>query len=205
MKRAYLICVLALFICTGCQFSGYYHQNYLPADQTMGEAVPGKGLILTEVSDDNYDFKAGPTSLTGSATQLGLPLGVITREIARVVFGRVFADGVDHSNELKNPTSYKLIIKPRTVSLEYRYNQLRNLGFAVTPQVNIRLEVTLLDNSKKILLRKNYDSGYTSGDTYFVSGAPGENVNRAVHKVLYQLLKQAVTDAQTLLRNAPAS
>jgi hypothetical protein len=121
--------------------------------------VDGKVLIYTESVNDNYVFKGSPSSFTGGGTELQLPLGVMTREIALVVFGRMFKDGADHANEVKNPTDYRLIIKPQTTSFDYKYNSLKNLGFAITPQTRISIEVIMFDQSNKEVFRKTYSSG----------------------------------------------
>jgi hypothetical protein len=165
----------------------------------MAPGAEGRVLVVTEVADDNYVYKGSPASFTGSATQLQLPLGVITREIALVVFGRAFKEGSDRANEIKTPGIYRLIVKPRTTSFDYKYNQLRNLGFAITPQTRIFLEVMILDPNGKEVLKKTYDSGLVNGTTYLMSGSPGEMVNRTAHEVLYQLMEQAASDALALL------
>ena len=107
--------------------------------------MQGKGLIYTTSEDDNYLFKGPPTSFTGSATTLEVPLGKMTKEIAILVFKDTFKDGHQSTNALEKLHEYELVFYPKVVQFSYAYNQLKNLGFAITPQVRIVLNVKLYD------------------------------------------------------------
>jgi len=109
------------------------------------------------------------------------------------VFSRHFQKA-ELANELPEPSPYKLMVNPRVQHFEYAYNQLKNLGFAITPEVKIDLDVTFYDQSGNEMLKKTYDSGIRSGSSYMVSGAPSEKINQAIHETLYDLLDQAAKE-----------
>ena len=182
----------------GCTFNGGYNPSYLPPEPTA-LGIPGKSLVVLEAVDANWTYSGKPTSFTGSATTLKLPVGEITRQIALKVFGAAFKDGADFRYAAGETAGYRLVVKPRVIRFSYAYNQLKNLGFAVTPQVDLDLHVTLLAPDGKVLLDKTYASGVTAGGTYVFSGQPAERVNKALHETLYKLMSDAAVDARKAL------
>lgn len=68
-------------------------------------------------------------------------MGEITRQIALQVLGSAFKGGADYRNSASDVTGYRLIVKPKLNRFSYAYNQLKNFSFAVTPQVNLELNV----------------------------------------------------------------
>ena len=85
------ITVLAALL-GGCAPIATYNAAYITPPSTPEAAkLPGKALIYTTKADDDTPWAGRPTSFTGSATTLTIPLGLITREIAATVFGDSFA------------------------------------------------------------------------------------------------------------------
>jgi hypothetical protein len=180
----------------GCSFA----TNYNPAHIQDTEAAPifkadGKCLIYTDVGDDEYIYRGSPTSLTGGGTNLSMEIGNITKQIAVRVFREFFSEGVDARNVYDQKEIYAAIVMPKVTYLNYEYNSLRNVGFAITPQVNLGLSVRLLDKNGRIYIEKEYESGVVNGDTYVIAlESPGEKINKTVHLVLYDLMVQAAQD-----------
>jgi hypothetical protein len=194
--------VLVVVLLSGCSHTATYNSAYLSGPPPAGsDRMDGKVLIYTERADDNYVFTGNPTSFTGSGTTLSEPLGQITREVAVYVYGRHFKDGADSSNKPENISGYRAIVRPRILSYEYEYNQLQNLGFAITPGVKIEIDTQLLDQSGKTVFSKKYASGLSQGHTYMVSGEPGERINQLTHETMYKLMEQSVQDIKEVLRN----
>lgn len=166
---------------------------------TLQPLVNGKALIYTEAADDQYVFSGHPTSFTGSGTTLSIPLGLITKQIAIIVFGKIFREGADSANSIDKATNYTVVVTPKVTHFEYAYNQLKNLGFAITPETRLTLNVKLFDKNNKLIFEKSYDSSLASGETYVISGEPDEKVNQIVHKTLFDLMRQAAMDAAQVI------
>lgn len=94
-----------------------------------GAQLNGRGVILTTEADDNYDFVGRSTSFTGEASNLSIPLGLITKEIAQHAFERMFSEGVVQTKDLDTISSYEIVITPRVTNFSYAYNSLKNAGF----------------------------------------------------------------------------
>jgi len=201
MKRIAPLAVILAALLAGCSHTATYNSAYLSAPPpAASERMDGKALVYTERTDDNYVFSGNPTSFTGSATSLTVPLGQITREVAVYTFGRHFKDGADASNKLDNLAGYRVIIRPRVLSFTYEYNQLQNLGFAITPGVTLEIETQLFDQGGKSVYSKKHASGLSQGQTYIVSGTPGERVNQLVHETMYKLMDEAARDVKAVLK-----
>jgi len=188
--------MLVLFVLSGCSFNATYHPDYVthrPAETNL--RFPGKTMVYTSVEDDNYIYSGSPTSFTGGGTTLELPLGYITREVSAEVLKHICTGGVSESGSLADLESYQLIMHPRVTHFEYAYNQLKNAGFAVTPQAIISLKMETYDQDGNIILSKSYDSGLVDGETYMFSGEPAEVLNRLVHATLADMVEESVIDS----------
>lgn len=195
MKQSIVPLLALAFLLGGCAFNAGYNPTYFPPKAvTLG--IKGKGLVVISESDASWSYSGSPKSFTGGGTTLTLPLGEITKQAALIVFGAAFADGVDYRTTPGDTAPYRMVIKPRVAQMQYAYNQLKNLGFAVTPQVEMDLSVTLTDGSGKVLLEQVFKSGLLDGDSYFVSGQPAEKVNKLVHVALFRLMSDAAAEAK---------
>jgi hypothetical protein len=96
----------------------------------------------------------------------------------------------------ENSTDYRVILTPRVIKLTYAYNQLKNFGFAITPQVDMELELRVIGPGQDADDLRVFRSGTVDGDTYVLSGQPAEKVNQLVHLTLFKLM----TDAALSLR-----
>lgn len=185
---------LCILVC-GCNSTVGYKPSYLQdVPAITARKVEGKALILTDTADDSYHFSQPPSSVTGGAMTLNIPLGLMAKEIAKEIFGELFTDGCDTANLMVKEGNYVIVIQPKVVEFDYKYNQLKNAFFAITPQVSISLTVSLFDRSGKSVQTKVYSSGLVDGRTYLISFNPPENINKTAHKVLYDLISAAAKD-----------
>lgn len=186
---------------SGCAQMATYNASYVGTPGTQhADKFPGKILILTDKTDDDTPFIGPPTSFTGGGTTLTIPLGVIAREIGIIVFGDLFRDGAVKANTLGDATGYRIALKPRVTTFSYEYNQLKNLGFAITPTVILTLEVSTLDNAGKVLHKRSYESGTVEMPAYIISGSPGEEIGKGAHKAIYDLMMRAANDLRNDIR-----
>lgn len=190
-------------LATGCAQMATYNAGYHGSPATpAADKLPGKVLVLTDKADDDTPFVGAPTSFTGGGTKLTIPLGVIAREIGAVVFGDLFRDGAVKANTLAGATGYRVAVTPKVRSFSYEYNQLKNAGFAITPTVVLTLEVTILDSAGQALRTRRYESGTVEMPAYILSGSPGEEIGKAAHKAIYDLMLKAAADLRNDFRTS---
>lgn len=196
MRAALLIVTLAA---AGCSMSTGYRPDYVQSRAvSVDERIAGKALLVTAPADDQYIFTGKPTSLTASASTLSVPLGFMVRQIAETVLGEVCTQGVDHAGAAAD--GYAVIVQPRITAFEYGYPQLKNLGFAITPEARVDLNVKLLDSAGQMLTDKDYSTGTREGRSYVLSGSPQEKINRIAHQGIYDLLREATADIAKYLQ-----
>ena len=193
-----IVTVAIALLAGGCSFQAGYNPIYLSA-QPMALGLSGKSLVVLEPADANWTFSGAPTSFTGGGTTLTIPIGEITKQIALRVFGAAFDGGADFRESAGATTGYRLVVKPKVSQFNYAYNQLKNLGFTITPQVEVELHVVLVHPSGSILVDKRYTSGKVDGSTYMISGQPAEKVNQILHQEIFKLMTDAALDAKRAL------
>lgn len=184
--------VPAIALVSGCAFTGKYDPSYLAAARKPADhVVDGKVLIVTSQTDDEYVFSGHPTSFTGSATTLTLPVGQITKEAAKAAFGDRFKDGADTTTALQSAAGYRLIVAPKVTKFSYEYNQAKNLGFAITPTVEATAQVSVLNPDGSAKSVNDYASGPVEAPAYMLSTQPAETITKLAHRVLYELMVKA--------------
>jgi hypothetical protein len=187
--------VLALTVLAACAHTGAYDPADLAAARRpAATSAPGKALVYTTAEEDAHVFTGPPTSFTGSATKLTLPLGVIARESARAAFADQFAAGADLTSEPRALEGYAVRVHPRVVDFSYEYNQLKNLGFAITPTVRTTVLVQVLDEAGAVRWERSYPSGDVEDSAYMIDTAPGARITRTAHRALYQVMARAAED-----------
>jgi hypothetical protein len=203
--RSAVTAVMVLLLC-GCAASMAYRADYVP-DKPLADTdrIMGRVLVYTTQSDDDRLITAGATSFTGGGLKLTTPIGMMTREIALKVFSKAASDGADASHDLSNAGRYITILRPEAQDFTHGFPQLKNLGFAITPEVRVTMRVSLLDSTGKDLLEKDYDSGVVSGSSYMFSGKPVERVNKLAHEVIYDLMRRAASDVHVYQQSHPVA
>jgi hypothetical protein len=196
----------AALLLTGCAASMAYRADYVP-DKPVADSdrITGRVLVYTTPADDDKLITAGATSFTGSGMQLTTPVGTMTKEIALKVFSKASTDGADASHDLRDASRYTIILRPQTQDFTHGFPQLKNLGFAITPEVQVKMRMTLLDAAGKELLEKDYDSGVVSGESYMMTGKPVERINKLAHEVMYDQMRRAAADVHAYQQAHPAA
>jgi hypothetical protein len=179
----------------GCSFTSSYNPSYLAAArQPAAIQTDGRALIVTTPQDDAYVYTGNPTSFTGGATALTLSLGSILRESAVAAFTEVFKSGAEAAPNVKDPARYVVIVAPRLSKYSYEYNQLKNVGFAITPTAVVIVDVRVLDDKGATRWQRSYDSGPVEGPSYMLNTSPGEEISKVTHKAMYDLFSKAAAD-----------
>jgi hypothetical protein len=204
--RACLIAAIALACAlAGCAATGSFRPDYLSAARRPPSVhSDGRVLLVTSAADDAYVFTGHPTSFSGRATSLTLPLGVIARETAAAAFADTFGSGVDLSGGVKDPARYVVIVAPRVLDFSYSFNQLKHAGLAVTPTAVVSVEVRVLEPHGATRWQRNYSSGPVEGPAYVLAAAPGDEINRLAHQALYGLFARAADDVVHEVLSIPA-
>jgi len=158
------------------------------------EKIEGRALVYMPKDELEQIISAKPTSFTGQALTLEVPSGEIVKGVSVKTLDNIFLDGVDFSSRAENLEKYKLIIKPKMVSFEHEYNALKNLGFAITPQVRIGAEMLVLNSKNEVVDRKYYESGNIDGETYMINLQPTEAINKILHQSLQKFVIKAINE-----------
>ncbi|MGH8263842.1 MAG: hypothetical protein ACRET4_10205 [Steroidobacteraceae bacterium] len=184
----------------GCATSIAYRADYVP-DKPIADAdrIKGRILIYTTKADDERLVTGGATSFTGSGAKLTTPIGMMTREIALKVFSRLATDGAQSSNDLADSSRFTIVLRPEVQDFKYGFPQLKNLGFAITPQVEVTLRAQIIDSSGHTQFEQTYSSGVVEGKSYMMSGSPYERINKLVHATIYDLMVRAAADVKVHL------
>lgn len=198
------LCVVAQLY--GCAASMAYRADYVP-DKPVADSdrIAGRVLVYTTSADDDRLITAGATSFTGGGLKLTTPIGMMTREIALKVFGKAASEGADSSHDLGNAAHYSVVLRPQAKDFTHGFPQLKNLGFAITPEVHVTMRMSVLDANGASLLEKEYDSGVVSGSSYMMSGKPVERINKLAHEVIYDLMRRAASDVHVFQQSRAAA
>lgn len=198
MQKYLLPLIFVSLFLTGCSFKAGYDPTYvqnLKTNFSQSKNSSVKVAVLTTVEQDNKIINQSPTSLTGGGTTLELPIGLITRELTYEYFTQYYSN----VTRIKNLTDdYNVIIAPEITHFEYEYDQLSNLGFAITPKLSFSLTVQVY-NKQNLVMQKEYKSGVQNASSYIISGQPGEKINKLLHESLFQLLSQVKNDIDKIV------
>ncbi len=190
--------LISLFLASGCAYQAGYNPAYIP-DEAPEYLSAEQVLLVIPAEEENFVHTSNPSSFTGGATTLTIPIGFILKQVSQEILEDRFAGGTGFANEFVPDQGYAVALYPRIKRFDYKYNQLKNLGFAITPQVEVDLQVQIMDEAGQPIFDELYESGRVSGDTYFVSGSPGEKVSQTLHRTLYDLLEKSFEDARPVV------
>jgi hypothetical protein len=192
----FIFLVFAPLVLGGCSFQGGLNTTYYQyAAHAYTTKIPGKGAIEMSAADQKETFTGKPTSFTGGGSTLTLPLGQITMEAAKLAFNDVFTQGVQVVESV--PTQgYVATIRPKVTQYSYEYNQLKNVGFAITPTAVLTLDVTLRDGAGQTVWQKKFESGVYEGPAYMMSGSPGEEISKTTHRAIMKVMQDAADEVQ---------
>ena len=196
--RRILTLPIALSLVSGCAYQAGYNPTYVPEEEPQYISADEVVLVMPD-EEENFVYAGSPSSFTGGGTTLTLPLGVILKEVSEEILEDRFSGRVGFANEFTTDEGYRLALAPTIRRFDYKYNQLKNLGFAITPEVELDLDVKILDADGQAIFQQSYESGRVSGDTYFLSGSPSEKINQVIHRTLYDLLERSFADARPMV------
>ena len=197
MRSRFLVILLLSFL-VGCSFQAGYNPTYVP-DEEPEYISADEVLLLMPDEVEDFVYSGSPKSFSGSGTNLTIPIGVVLKEVAVEILEDRFSGRVQFSSEFEADRGYKLALAPSVRRFEYYYNQLKNIGFAITPEVEVDLKIQILDAEGAPIFDEIYESGRVSGDTYMISGSPSEKINKTLHKTIYDLLVQSFADARPIV------
>lgn len=199
LRAALAAVVLTLF--TACSHTGAYNQAYLAAARKPDANLPGKVLVVTSPTADAASYTGSPTSFTGAATKITLPIGQIVRESAVAAFTDAFQGGASGvAAAPADSAGYAYVVSPQLVSFSYEYNQLKNAGFAVTPTAVVSLKVSVLGKDGAPRWSRDFDSGAVEGPAYMLNTSPQEEISKVVHRAIYETVLKA---ARTIAAEVP--
>lgn len=208
MIRKFLLLVVSCAAVTACNHSVGLNTQYLQSERAIEGTLDGSGAVAMSAFDRNRVVSSNPTSYTGSATTLTAPVGLIVGEAAIAAFDSAGLSSVVSISEDDSTATYDYIIEPRIASFSYKYDQLSNLGMAVTPKVDLVLHIRIRDSAGEILLDSSYSRIDYHRGAYIASFEPHEKVNMALHEAAYDIMIEAANDlvASTSTNSAtPAS
>lgn len=206
IRRAALAAgLLFMALLSGCAHTGSFNQAYLAAARRPAVVADGKVQVVTAPADDEFVFSGKPTSFTGGANTLTLPIGSILRESAVAAFADAFKGGAVAGASGAAARADALVVAPRLLAFSYEYNQLKNIGFAITPTAVIKVKVSVLDAKGQPVWSRDYDSGNVEGPSYMISTAPAEEIVKVAHKAAYDVMLKAAKDIAVEVANPPAA
>lgn len=200
-----LITIVAAIGLTACQTTATYTPEYVKPDAVpAGEQIDGKALLYFDEAYAGYIYNEGASTFTGSGAKLSVPLGLMTREIGRTVYGAAFRDGVDVSTVPSSGGAYRVTLEPRVSDFKYYYHQAENLGFAITPGAEMSLTLKIRDPAGTAVAERTYASGERKGGSYMMSASPEEKISRLAHEILVDLMRLSLQDVRAWLAAQPA-
>lgn len=192
----------AVLLLSACSHTGSYNSSYFEyAPQPVAEKITGSAAIEMSREAQAATFTGKPTSFTGGGTTLTLPLGQIVKEASVLAFRDMFTDGIEVVEAVPPNAPYTMTIRPQVRSFSYEYNQLKNVGFAITPTAVVAIEVSAGAPGNPAAWTQVVDSGTVEGPAYFVTGAPGEEIAKVAHKAVLKTLQKAAASAYEKMRD----
>ena len=191
--------LLNAILCAGCKTVEYNPSYIRPVAQSVEPRYPGKLMILTTSSEDQFVFQGHPDSLTGVAWNLKVPFGEITKKASGEIYGHLFQSGYEFGRTA-DTNRFAITIHPKIEDFAWRMNQLKNIGFAITPQVKMTLDIEMLSSNQSVLLQRQYESGWVDGNSYVLNLTPFDSVSLAIHKTIANLMVDSIRDLDAILR-----
>ena len=184
------VLILSLIL-AGCSATP---MNYTPAyiaGDVASTKIGGAAYLIIDKDSQAATFQGNPTSYTGAALQIIVPLGDFSREIGLKILNTAFDGGVTMEVASKEG---RYNIKTDLRNFSYKFDQLSNLGFAITPKVSLELHAVVTDANGKVLLEKNYTKVDFKGETYAAAIEPMQKMNMTIHKAVAECYKELAKD-----------
>jgi S1-C subfamily serine protease len=197
-----VLLVFGAALLAGCKTVAYNPTYTRPVAINIVPRYQGKLLLFTTPSDDKFVFHGHPKSVTGVAWNLKVPLGEMSKKMAGDIYGHLFEAGYEFGHEIDtNNNRFVVILHPQIEDFAWRMNQAKNIGFAITPQVKMTLNLQLLSADKNtVILQRQYESGWVNGNSYLINITPFESVNAAIHETMASLMVDSIRDMDAVMR-----
>ena len=207
---AWLLIGISVILLSGCPYTRAYMEgceqhdsifekrvssNLKPVD--LANRIEGKVLVMMTTEQEDRVYSGHPTSTTGSDITISVPLGELTSKTSLDIFAMNYM-AVEAGHVLDETASYRLIVTPVIEHFEYSFNQLKTLGFFITPQIEIDLHVTFYDSGGKEILSRSYSSGTRDGDSFPCSDIVQERIKRLTQETLIDLMTEAANDSREI-------
>ena len=192
-KHGVIACaLLSLSLLLGaCTTTLESRPDYIVTSGAGGVALPGEAVIVMDPGLRDEVITAHPESMTGGATTIVLPIGQVIRDVSTKILAPVFTNGATVAPAPKT-NAYGVLL--RLDSFSYKYDQLSNLGFAITPKATVSMTIEAVGPDGRSLFRKTYvRKDYTTG-AYLASVQPAEKINKDVHLALGEIFRDVADD-----------
>ena len=199
------VLAVALGLCACAASIAYRPEDVPDRPLTEAERVSGRVLVFTTQTDDDRRIATGATSVVGAGLKLSIPAGTMVREIALEVFSKAASGGADAGHELPRAGRYAVILRPQVENFEFGFPHREKLGVDVTPEVQVSLRLTLLDEGGRVRLEKDYDSGVVTGTRSLVSTRLVRKTELVAHEAIYALMRRAAADVHQFQQTEAAA
>lgn len=191
MRALKVVSAALMAVCLAACASTIAPRPELVAAGVSAPVVQGKATLVMSSTEVNQVLTPHPTSFTGSATTINIPMGQIVRVIGEKILGAGFSGGAT-TGEAVAPGAYA--VKVEVANFSYAYDQASNLGFAITPKVTVQMTADVQSPGGKALVHKTYSKADVTPGKYAISGAPAEKINEGLHMALGQMFRELLDD-----------
>ncbi len=191
---------MVALVLTGCTTTLASRPDYIVTSGGGGLPLQGEAVIVMDNGLRDQVITAHPESVTGAATSIVLPIGQIIRDVSTKILGPVFAGGASVA-ATPRPNAYGVLL--RLDSFSFKYDQLSNLGFAITPKVSVAMTIEAVDADGKKLFRRTYQRKDYSSGAYVASLQPAEKINKNLHLALGEIFRDVSDDLRAARSKSP--
>jgi hypothetical protein len=193
IKPVILIGFLSLLI-SACTNSVGLDPSLLPTTRLNVQPIEGEGAVAMTRADEAEILSVQPASFTGGATTLNVPVNLIVKAAAEQAFSQAFEEGVVSTTDTDIPEGTQYVVYPIISTFNYKYDQVSNLGFAITPRVSLAFEVRVEDRAGDVVYSEIFQRTDFAHGTYLASAAPHNRINAALHLAAGEMMAEAATD-----------
>jgi len=153
--------------------------------------VQGKATLVMSSAAQSQSITAHPSSFTGGATTITVPMGQVVKMAGEKVLGAGFSQGAATA-ETALPGTFGVSVEVSNFS--FAYDQASNFGLAITPKVTLQMAADVRSPDGRTLLHKTYSKTDATAGKYAISGDPPEKINEGLHIALGQMFRDLLDD-----------
>ena len=110
--RKYLVTSAVFTVASGYAYQTGFNSTYLPDEEPDYLSAYKVPLVMSKDVED-FVYTGSPSSFTGSASSLTVPLGFILKEFAEEILEDRFSGGTDFANVIVHKAGYSLALQPK--------------------------------------------------------------------------------------------